>query len=364
MEKTDFGKNSFDILRLYGVIYIITTYILSRVLPVEMPSVVTWWNGVTVMFCMSGFLVGASVERSESIREFLKKRALRVLPLMWVCIIITTLTAGLLCGFTADKTFWIWLTGQLCFIRDLPQPDFIANFASGVFMEGLWTMVHIAQFYIITALIYKLLKNRGIKVWTIVLAVSMVFNLLAPYLEQILPETGGLIVRNSFLKLFYVYFAGWFMYRWRDIILPVLTRTKILCVLLLIARGIYCAKTGACVGAYQDMIIVLLLCMLTVGAGYSFGRIKVKIDLSYGLFLYSVVAVDIFVQLGLTGNIAYVILVYAVSALCAAASYFLVDGTVKRIFKSTADMKYSDVEIQEAEAEEAVVVHGAEESDF
>ena len=367
----DFGRNCFDLLRLYSAFYVMTTHIVRHILQQEVSSVFHWWNGVIMLFCISGFLIPASMERSKGTWEFLKKRVLRIIPSMWICIIVGVIVAALFCGFTADKAFAQWLLGQLFFIRFLPQPDFITNFGVGNFQGNLWTMIYTVQFYIITALIYKFLKNKKIGVWIFVLLLSMAFNLAVPYLQQNLYETGRLIVSNSCLTFFYVYFTGWFIYRWREKIVPILSRTKILCVILLVLRGIYCEKTGVRLGEYQDMIMVLLQCMLTVGVGYSLGKIRFKFDLSYGLYLYHMVAVDIFVQLGFIGNMKYLIMVYVSSLLFAIASYFLVDRTVAKIFKKTSGAKYSGIETEKPvpvkipeEEERAMAMQGVEESDF
>ena len=333
--KYEFANNCFDLLRLYSAFYVMTLHIMRHVRLQEVSHIFDWWNGVVVLFCISGFLVPASMERSRGVWEFLKKRVLRIIPSMWVCIIVGIIVAALFCGFTLNKTFVTWFAGQLVFIRDLPQPDFISNFGIGNFQANLWTMIFTVQFYIITAVIYRFIKNRRLCVWILVLALSLAFNLAVPYLQEILPETGKIIVSHSCLPYFYMYFAGWFMYRYREKIVPILARTKILCIVLFIIRALYCEKFGVRVGEYQDMIQVLLLCMLTIGIGYSFGKIRFKFDLSYGLYLYHMIIVDIFVQTGLVGNMKYVIAVYAIAVLCALVSHFLVDDTVARIFKKT-----------------------------
>ena len=48
--------------------------------------------------------------------------------------------------------------------------------------------------------------------------------------------------------------------------------------------------------------------------------------------MYHMVVVDIFVQIGLVGNMGYVAAVYAIAVLCALISHYLVDDTVARIF--------------------------------
>ncbi len=371
--KYEFANNCFDLLRLYSAFYVMTLHIMRHVRLQEVSHIFDWWNGVVVLFCISGFLVPASMERSRGVWEFLKKRVLRIIPSMWVCIIVGIIVAALFCGFTLNKTFVTWFVGQLVFIRDLPQPDFISNFGIGNFQANLWTMIFTVQFYIITVLIYRFIKNRRLWVWILVLALSLAFNLAVPYLQEILPETGKIIVSHSCLPYFYMYFAGWFMYRYREKIVPILARTKILCIVLFIIRALYCEKFGVRVGEYQDMIQVLLLCMLTIGIGYSFGKIRFKFDLSYGLYLYHMIIVDIFVQTGLVGNMKYVIAVYAIAVLCALVSHFLVDDAVARIFKKTESTKYKEIEKTEVSPlapepvrEKVSAMQGAdeEESDF
>lgn len=113
--------------------------------------------------------------------------------------------AAAFCGFVLNKTFVTWFLGQLVFIRDLPQPDFISNFGIGNFQANLWTMIFTVQFYIITAIIYSFLKNRKLWVWIFVMILSMALNLVVPHLQEILPETGRLIISHSCMPYFYMY---------------------------------------------------------------------------------------------------------------------------------------------------------------
>ena len=53
-------------------------------------------------------------------------------PILFVGVIV----AAAFCGFVMNKTFVTWFLGQLVFIRDLPQPDFISNFGIGNFQAN------------------------------------------------------------------------------------------------------------------------------------------------------------------------------------------------------------------------------------
>lgn len=358
-----FGDNCFDVLRLYSALYVMTLHIMRHIRLSEAPDEFVWWNGVVVLFCISGFLIPASMERSKSVWEFIKKRVLRIIPSLWICIIIGVLIAALFCGFVFDKTFAVWFAGQMCFIRDFPQPGFISDFGCGNFNGSLWTIIFTVQFYIITAIVYRFLKDRKIGTWVGVLAAALVINLIVPYLQEILPETGRIIISHTCLPYLHIYFGGWFMYRYRDKIVPVLTRTKLLCVILFLLRAYYCKRYGVRVGEYQDVVLVALLCMMTVGFGYSFGKIRFKFDLSYGLYLYHMIVVDVFVQLGLVRDVKYIIAVYALSILCAFASHFLVDKPIGRLCNSSGGKK-EKAQPSPVPSGAAVTAQPDDESDF
>ena len=63
--KFDFANNCFDVLRLYSAFYVMTLHIFRHIRLQEVSPVFDWWNGVVVLFCISGFLVPASMERSD-----------------------------------------------------------------------------------------------------------------------------------------------------------------------------------------------------------------------------------------------------------------------------------------------------------
>ena len=92
--KFDFANNCFDVLRLYSAFYVMTLHIFRHIRLQEVSPVFDWWNGVVVLFCISGFLVPASMERSKNTWEFLKKRVLRIIPSLWVCIIVGVIVAA------------------------------------------------------------------------------------------------------------------------------------------------------------------------------------------------------------------------------------------------------------------------------
>lgn len=66
-----------------------------------------------------------------------------------------------------NKTFVTWFLGQLVFIRDLPQPDFISNFGIGNFQANLWTIdiySPVLHYYCDNIQIFKKSKTVGMDI--------------------------------------------------------------------------------------------------------------------------------------------------------------------------------------------------------
>ena len=97
-------NNNFDLLRLLAaaqVIYLHSVFFLDRdergFLPL-VDFVASVFPGVPIFFVISGFLVSQSYERSHGIRDYARKRALRIFPALWICFAVTL---ALLSGFFA-----------------------------------------------------------------------------------------------------------------------------------------------------------------------------------------------------------------------------------------------------------------------
>ena len=73
-------------------------------------------------------------------------------------------------------------------------------------------------------------------------------------------------------------------------------------------------------------------------------------------------------QIGLVGNMGYVVAVYAIAVLCALISHYLVDDTVARIFnkkKPSLDEVKEEVKIEEKQiVKQPVSVADDDETDF
>ena len=104
--------NHLDLLRLIAaslVFYSHSFALLGR----PSPRFLAWIDlgalGVYIFFIVSGYLIAASWEQDPSLPRFFARRALRIFPGLWVCVLLTLFLLGPLLttrGLPAYFTDW------------------------------------------------------------------------------------------------------------------------------------------------------------------------------------------------------------------------------------------------------------------
>lgn len=103
--------------------------------------------GMSIFFTLSGFLITSFFIKNSSIVDFFIRRLFRILPLAWLYIVLAMILS--------KATFGMWLANLL----------FIANWPPMQLVEvggHLWSLCVEVQFYICIALLFALLRHRGL----------------------------------------------------------------------------------------------------------------------------------------------------------------------------------------------------------
>ena len=232
--------------------------------------------GVLVFFCISGFLVTASICKRNNLLDYSISRLCRILPALWVCIVITTLFAGV---FLSSRPFWeylqhpevlnyVWKNALLISAQfSLPYVDLGKHGING----SLWTIPIEAIFYLYIAVFYLTGALRNLKVFAMALGIFgglLAFNHL-PLLEK----------NTETIKLTICFFSGCSLYLLRHWI----PASKVLAlVLAALALLVY------------DLLQNSFLMYMAIGYGIIILAYSRKIpdpfgasDYSYGVYLYS-----------------------------------------------------------------------------
>lgn len=246
-------------------------------------------GGVDGFFAVSGFLITASWLRQPHLREYLTARALRILPGYYVCLIVTAFIiapvgvaiqggAALKLLFSAAPFQYVLMNIAVATLKvdvggtptGIPYP--------GTWNSSLWTlMFEIACYFVVAGLGVAGLANRRwvsptILVTAVICAASVPpFKLQAEFTLQFAAASARFAI---------MFAAGALLYQWRDVI-PArwwLVGVSVAVVLL----------GGTVLPDYRRLGgIPLAYAIIVSGALIRNKRLRLRTDLSYGVYIYA-----------------------------------------------------------------------------
>jgi peptidoglycan/LPS O-acetylase OafA/YrhL len=283
-------------------------------------------------FAISGFLIPASWLGNPRLRDYVLARGLRILPGMWVCLVVTAFVIApigvAIQGGSAAKL--LSSGGPLRFVvrnSAVAYVQFdIAGTPSGVPVPGvwngsLWTLQYEVLFYIAVGVlgVVGLLGRRWI--FPVAFAVVLVWTALASC-----PFDGGTVAQRI-ARLAAMFLAGALMHRFRDVI-P--ARWS----LVAVSAGIVLAAN--LLPDYRPVAAIpLAYAVIVSGALIHNKRLNLRTDLSYGTYVYACPIQQVLVICGLgTMNVTLFAVVSVVATLpFAALSWFLIEKPAMRLKK-------------------------------
>lgn len=328
-----FENNSFDIIRIISAFFIVLGHIVTHLnAPVFKPVLYVQqrWVGLICLFVISGYVIPASLERSKSNSEYMKKRVVRIYPALWAATFISFM------AIVVFGTMWkhikykfsdiiVWLVAQLT-VFQFYTPSSIEAYGVGNPNGSLWTISMEIQVYILIMVLYRWLKQRNKREWVILIGGGIAFNALFSLLKPWLPSMVFKLVNVTFLPYAYIYLIGIFVYTFRQEMIPKLVGAFWP---IAIIYALWSASNGMlfefAIGHYVNIVSGVLICFLTLSGGYYFGRHRLKHDFSYSIYLYHMIVINALVVVGIEGNIQSIILVYAFTLLFSCFSVFVAE---------------------------------------
>lgn len=328
----NYEKNGFDILRYVAALSVMMlhysgyTMILSTNLSDKGANIMSGiryiaflFPGVVILFSMSGFLISASYERAKTRRDFFLRRILRMYPELWICTIVNLVIVCFLVPESLDQSMILWLGTQIFGIAN--TPNCLKTFATGSINGALWTVFTEMQLYILLGIAYPFLQRLKNKYWAMLLAILAGLNLACDAWRG-----GGIVaklIERSFVPYALWFFIGVFCYQRRQDILFILK--KVFLPMLIVYLVIESANIEL-PGYYADIVTSILLPFMVIGCGYCLPKIRLKVDLSYGMFLYHWIVLNVIVHFDLMNKLSWyvvVLLFMAGTALAAMISWVL-----------------------------------------
>lgn len=178
--------------------------------------------------------------------------------------------------------------------------DWLRGYGVGAPNGSLWTILVELEFYVIILLIWKWLKNKGIITWSILIACFAGLN----YLTAIAGDGEMIAIKLlncSIIPYLYMFMIGCFFYRFREKIFNCDSRLIAIAGLFFVAM--YFVGDGLISGSYLPLLSGIALAALTIIFGYLFKiKLRAKIDITYGTYLYHMVVVNAIIALGVEIN--------------------------------------------------------------
>jgi len=302
-------NNAFDVIRYFAafsVMFLHYTYYAITMSEQKIGflrvirRITEFFPGVVILFALSGFLISASFERCKTKKEFFMKRIFRLYPELWACTLVNLIIIILLSREKLDKSIILWLFTQIFGIAN--TPSCLKDFATGSVNGALWTIFTEVQLYIFLGIIYNWTKKIKRGGWYVLLTTAAVVNLICNYLAVNMGGSVAKIIERIFLPYLIWFLIGVFCYQNREWVIPIIKKYLwIFCLVFVLNQIFHICDYGY----YEDIITGITLPLITIGLAYTLPAVRMKRDISYGLFLYHWIVLNVMVYFDIFNNIPW-----------------------------------------------------------
>jgi len=188
-------------------------------------------------------------------------------------------------GITQGTFFQFW------------TPDLLRGFGVGTPNGSLWTICTLIQFYILAVLFYRFIRNKKMYWWIAFFCISVAAGLIAPLLEKIFPEILYKLYNQFILQYFWIFMIGLMIARYREKVIPFMKRFWWLFMGTAILLHVLTVPDFK---SPYPLFGSILLIVGSIGFSYAFPKINISYDCSYGIYIYHMVVINVFIQLGFT----------------------------------------------------------------
>ncbi len=305
--------------------------------------------GVDGFFALSGFLIAASWLRHPQLRDYLVARALRILPGLYVCLVVTAFVFAPISVAIQGGSPMKLLRSGAPFGYVLNNSTLLADLqldidrtprsvpVAGLWNGSLWTLVWEVLCYLAIAVIgiVGLADRRWVS--PAILAVALCGALVLPPLTF----PGVWTIPQLLVRFAIMFSAGVVMYQWRDVI-PARWSLVVVSVLLVAASSLL--PDYRVLGA-----LPLAYAVIVSGSLIRNKHLALRTDVSYGTYIYAFPVQQLLAICGLAGLNPFLFFAIATAATLplAALSWFIVEkpalslkSRIKR--KSASELSEAD----------------------
>ena len=310
------GADCLNTIRLLAAIEVLYGHAIVHLGIVDNPIIggfIHYFAGVPIFFTLSGFLMCGSILRSNSYKDYLKKRFWRIYPELWLAVLIEVIVLLILYHQPISwPQFSLFIFGQGT-IFQFWTPDCLRAYGCGCPNGALWTITVLIQFYIIAYPIYKYLHKKKFVVWLLFFVVSLAVSSLTPIIKGNTPEIVGKLYEATILPYLWMFILALMLGEYKEQIIPFLKKYWPLFILAtLLARN-----CGFDIRVSYLVLSTIFLILSVLGFGYRFPIFNVKTDISYGIYIYHMTVVNALIALGYRNDYTLMLTVFIATVIFA-----------------------------------------------
>lgn len=327
-EVFDPRKNALNALRLALATEVILfhSFPITKHMPPAAANQLLFSVGVDGFFAISGFLISRSWLTDPHLRDYLAARALRILPGFYVCLIVTAFVfapvSEAIQGRSAKRVLfssapfeYVLRNSGIVYLQfsvgDTPH----GTPAGANWNASMWSLIWEVLCYLIVAIIGVVgLANRR---W--VSPALLVLALLGALVLPPLTFPGVWTIPQLAVRSAIMFASGALLYQWRDVIPARWSLVAVSVVIVLVA------------GQLPDYRVVgglpLAYAVVVSGALLKNKRLRLRTDVSYGVYIYAFPMQQLLAVCGLwrLNPFAFFAISAAATLVPAALSWFLIE---------------------------------------
>lgn len=302
--------NSINTLRFFAAFQVMWGHmiehldVINNVSTVEerffqgITSVLKYFNGVPLFFFISGYLIYFSIQSSKSTKEYFAKRFRRIYPELWGGILIEIISILI---FYKERIKWfelgVFAVAQGT-IFQFWTPDFLRGYGCGTPNGALWTICVTVQFYIVAWLTRKFWSSRKPRFWITSIVVFMIIGACTGIVQELLPAIIFKLYCQTLVQYLWIFWLGLAVAEYADKLLSILKRYW------WISIAVFAAWKVIGIDVYArnyPIFMTTISCLGCLGIAYAFPTLKIKIDVSYAMFIYHMILVNVLISIGCMG---------------------------------------------------------------
>jgi peptidoglycan/LPS O-acetylase OafA/YrhL len=305
--------NNFDLLRLFAALQVFIMHVSTH-LEIDigiLKKMLVYFPGVPIFFTISGFLIAMSYDKHRSLKRYVYNRVLRIYPALWVCVIFTIITLLIFKAISFRQLFSkdiiLWFLAETSFFQYW-TPDILRSWGVGTPNGSLWTIPVEIEFYIAIPIIFSFFKRFSfiIKIFAFFVISHVINMLIAPFYHS---EDEPIIVKLILVSIFphlFNFLLGTLIYCYWEKAKKYMENKAFF---WMAAYACYVFLFSFVLKLYNPsyypniigLLFTILLAIMTISLAFTSKGLASKIlkgnDISYGVYIFHVPVINIFVHL-------------------------------------------------------------------